>query len=763
MNKKIMSFFISIVFVFSLFVPSLAKQKEKNNMMLSTEMKSTKGEVDKTIETTTSKQGGRVIIIDLSRTSLENFDNIKFLREKLDNSGYIGLMNIRGDKGYDDRRNYATIGATGRVDIYTDAFVDFSKSTKTSRALYKASTGHTPAEINLNNINNIDLLNQTHGEFKSKMGYLGDTLKAHDKRIAVLGNMDHYDEFGEYKKNRDFCLSLMDSKGRIYRGNIDDINKKDLRFPYGISTDYEKLKEETNDYLKMSDLLYVNLGDTYRLDMYKSNLNKKTYKKMKFTIYDKISDYIEYVFNQVDSSDTVYVMSSYPSALEYNNNKRLAPVVRFDMSDNTMGLLTSSTTRRKGIIANLDLGVDILSRFGLKNSEMVGRKIISVENEKRDEYLMKEYEKIVAISSIRIPIINIYVTLVSFFIILAGITLWQRNKISFKHRHKTLNIMKELIKLGLIMPLAFLTAPVLQARTQPMVAISIVVMTILYYVVVSKIFKGDDIKQIGIYSLLMIFVITFDSLFATPLMESNIMSYDPMIGARYYGIGNEYEGVTIGSALLGFSILLQNKKLRKPIVAAILLIILFISAYPAMGANVGGAISGCIAFLAFILMTYNIKIDLKKVILIFFVTLLLVVGFAIADIMLGIGSHLGNFVEQIIINGPMEVVTVFARKIEMNVQLAQTTIWVNILLATIAVISFSIYKPNKNLAPIKKEYNIIYKGFLSMIAGCFVTLLVNDSGIISAATCSIYLIIPIMIMMINRKNIRSTIDEDLIC
>ncbi len=763
MNKKIMSLLISLVLVFSLFFPSLAKQKEKNNMMLSTEMKSTKGEVDKTIETTTSKQGGRVIVIDLSRTSLENFDNIKFLRERLDNSGYIGLMNIRGDKGYDDRRNYATIGATGRVDIYTDAVIDFSKSTKNSRALYKASTGHTPAEINLNNINNIDLLNQTYGEFKSKMGYLGDTLKAHDKRIAVLGNMDHYDEFGEYKKNRDFCLSLMDSKGRIYRGNIDDINKKDLRFPYGISTDYKKLKEETNDYLKMADLLYVNLGDTYRLDMYKPNLNKRTYKKMKFAIYDKISDYIEYVFSQADSSDTIYVISSYPSALEYNNNKRLAPVVRFDMSDNTMGLLTSSTTRRKGIIANLDLGVDILSRFGLKNSEMVGRKIISVENEKRDEYLMKEYEKIVAISSIRIPIINIYVTLVSFFIILAAITLWQRNKISFKRRYKTLNIMKELIKLGLIMPLAFLTAPVLQAKTQPMVAISIVIMTILYYVVVSKIFKGDDIKQIGIYSLLMIFVITFDSLLATPLMESNIMSYDPMIGARYYGIGNEYEGVTIGSALLGFSILLQNKKLRKPIVTTILIIILFISAYPAMGANVGGAISGCIAFFAFILMVYDIKIDLKKIILIFFVTLLLVVGFAIADIMLGIGSHLGNFVEQITINGPMEVVTVFTRKIEMNVQLAQTTIWVNILLATIVVISFSVYKPNKNLAPIKKEYNIIYKGFLSMIAGCFVTLLVNDSGIISAATCSIYLIIPIMIMMINRKNIRSTIDEDLIC
>ena len=38
------------------------------------------------------------------------------------------------------------------------------------------------------------------------------------------------------------------------------------------------------------------------------------------------------------------------------------------------------------------------------------------------------------------------------------------------------------------------------------------------------------------------------------------------------------------------------------------------------------------------------------------------------------------------------------------------------------------------------------------MVGCVVTLLVNDSGIIAAATDSIYLLIPVIIILINKFN-----------
>lgn len=750
MFKRIITFIISLMLVFTSSLSIFAKEKYANDVKFSTEMEMSKGEKDKLADSSTAKNGGKVIVIDMNRTSLENFENIKFLRNKMEKEGYVGLMNIRGDKGYDDRRNYATFGSTGRADIKSDVPMDFKMGDKRNDAMYTAATGQKPGKINLMNINDLDLFNQSKGEYKSKIGYLGDTLISDGKKISVLGNSDYYDEEGNYVKNRDFCLAVMDSKGRIHAGNIDKINKNNVKFPFGMSTDYSKLEKETKENYKDSDLLFVNLGDTYRLDLYKTNLNEKTYKKMKFAIYNKISQYLEKVFEMAGPNDTIYVISSFPSKLDYANNRRLAPVVRFDTSQKSKGILTSSTTRRDGVIANMDLGVDILNRFGLKNSEMVGKILKEKKMDDNLQFMNNEYKKIVAVSSIRMSIINIYVTFISVSWVIAALAFWQRNKLPKKHRNKILVLLKELVKFGLIMPLAFLTAPIFKPSTDMQIALIIIAVSIIYYVVASKLFKGDDIMQIGFYSLMMIFLITLDSAISTPLMQSNIMSYDPMIGARYYGVGNEYEGVTIGSAILGFAVLHERTKIPKWFTAVMLAAILFISAYPGMGANVGGAISECIAYLVFVLLIYGVKIDLKKIIIVLVATALLVAGFAAADILLGMQSHLGNFVEQIKLNGPMEIVYVFARKIAMNVQLAQTTVWVNILLVGLVILAITIFRPNRNFALIREKYPIIYDGFLATIVGCLVTLLVNDSGIIAAATDSIYLLIPILIMLINK-------------
>lgn len=299
MYKKIMYFFLAMVILF--LVPSQGFALKNNNtaIQLSTEKDGNKGEKDSLADNITAKNNGKVVVIDISRTSLENFSNIKYLREKIKSNGYIALMNIRGDKGYDDRRNFATMGATTRANISSDIQLDFSSNSKKGDKIYEAATAQKSGKINLNNINNVDSINLTTGDYKSGIGYLGETLKANGKAVSVIGNCD-YIENENIVKNRDFCLTFMDTKGRLFSGNVDDINMENLNFPFGISTDYAKLKDETKKYYSNSDLLYVNLGDTYRLDKYKPNLNAKTYKKMKFSIYDEVSEYIEYVFNMVD-------------------------------------------------------------------------------------------------------------------------------------------------------------------------------------------------------------------------------------------------------------------------------------------------------------------------------------------------------------------------------------------------------------------------------------------------------------------------------
>lgn len=763
MIKKISSLMLTLILLVTFATPALASQVKSDKMELATEMPIEKGEVDPSADNNTAKNKGKVIVIDMNRVNMDNMSRFKSISGLIDKSAFIGQMNIRGDKGYDDRRNYASIGSTGRVNILPETRISFEKSTEDQKKIYQAATGTKALNINLDNINFIDFYNQNKGEYKSSIGYLGQTISSNGKKIGVLGNSDYYDSTGQFVKNRDFCLAVMDSRGRIHDGVLDGINKKKTNFPYGIGTDYKKLREETKRLYESSDLLFVELGDTFRLDEYKENLNKNTYTKMKRMVYSEANKYIASTLKMAGDNDTIYIIGSFPSRLDYKNNRRLAPVIRIDKSEKGSGLLETSTTRRKGVIANIDLGVDILNRFGLKNKFMNGRVIKSVPMENSFEYLQKDYKKIIAISSIRMSIINIYVTIIVASWIICALALWKKEKIPQKHRGKVLNVLKEFVKLGLIMPLAFLTAPILQARTEPGVALSIIAATIVYYLAGRVLFKNDDMKQICLFASAMIAIIVVDSALYTPLMESNIMSYDPMIGARYYGIGNEYEGVTIGSAIIAFAILLEHKSIKRWMVVPFLLLVLFTSAYPAMGANVGGAISECVAYIVFILLIYDIKIDLKKALMILLATGGLVVAFAIADIALGLGSHLGNFVNQILANGPMEIVNVFARKIEMNVKLAQTTVWVNILLAGLAILALIIFRPNKNFAAMKAKYPLIYKGYLSIMVGCIVTLFVNDSGIISSATDSIYLLIPIIIIMINEKMSIENVNKEKIC
>lgn len=60
-----------------------------------------------------------------------------------------------------------------------------------------------------------------------------------------------------------------------------------------------------------------------------------------------------------------------------------------------------------------------------------------------------------------------------------------------------------------------------------------------------------------------------------------------------------------------------------------------------------------------------------------------------------------------------------------------------------------IFRPNRFFKEIKEKYPIIFKGFVASMIGCITTLLVNDSGIVSASTASIYILVPIIILIIN--------------
>lgn len=687
---------------------------------------------------------GKVIFISMNRMNFDEFSKIESIKKELEKRGYTALMNVRGDGGTDDKRSFATMGAGRRANVSNQENINFKESSEEEKQIYKSITNESPKKINNIDINLSIKKNEDYGEYGATLGSLGQTLYENNKKVAVIGNSDKVID-NELTPIRDIGLLAMDNFGRIEDGNIDNININDYSMPFGIRTDYNKLITETKKYYKEKDILFVDLGDTYRLDEYKSYLNDSSYNTMKKNIYSNINSYIEELFSILNENDVLYIVSPFPSDNDYKNRKRISPVIKFDKDGK--GLLSSSTTRREGIVANLDIGVDILNEFGLTNENMVGRNFDYVKNEDNIEYLNYELEKMATISLNRSTLVNTFVSIVSISSVLGALLIIFRKKIP--NKIKISIILKEFIKLGLIMPLALLVAPLFNFNTAGAISLAIIGVTIFFYLLSRFLFKGNDISQMGFLATLMILTIVIDSIFGTYLMQNNIMSYDAIVGARYYGIGNEYEGVTIGSAIFAMSVLLTYKKIPKFLSIILSLIILITSAFPSMGANVGGAISESIAYIIFILLLFDIKLDFKKLILVGLGAVFVVALFAFLDIVFGTKSHLSVFVNQIINEGPSAVIQTFTRKIQMNIKLAQTSVWVNILLVGIFVIALFIFKPSGQFKVICEKYPVIFKGFIASMIGCIVTLLVNDSGIVAASTASIYILIPLIIISMN--------------
>ena len=693
---------------------------------------------------------GKVIYLSLNRTSLENLLEIPIIKEKTSNSGYVALMTTKGDGSNTDQKSFASIGSGVRANVLDEDYVKFETLNENEKTQFEAATGVKSWAIGNIKINRNINQNTDNGGYGATLGMLGTTLNKNNLKVALLGNSD-IKKNDDLKKIRNLALVCMDENGRVQSGNVDNINKKDDTMPFGISTDYDKLKSETKKYYENNDAIFVELGDTYRLDEYKNNLNENTYKSMKKKIYQNINGYLKEVFEMAGKNDTIYIVSEFESNLDYKTKRRLSPVIKFEKDG--YGLLESSTTRNSGIVSNIDIGVDIINKFGLKNELMIGKVFKNVQDENGIKKVLKDYERIVSINTIRASVVNSYVGIVSASWVIAMIAILFKNKIPKKEkglgRDQIFKVLKELIKLGLIMPLAFLTAPVFQFKTPAGLVSGVLIVTIIYYLIGYFLFRKDDIKQMGFYAFLTIGLIIIDCVIGTPLMKSGIMSYDAINGARYYGVGNEYEGVTIASAVFALAVLLNYKKISKWLAVVLSLVILITSAMPSMGANVGGAISESVAYLLFILLIFDVKLDLKKIIMIGVATVLVVVAFAGLDFLMGTESHLAVFTNQIIQEGPAAIFNTFGRKIQMNLKLAKSSVWVNILIVSIIIIGALIFKPSGYFKKIHDKYPMIFKGFMASFVGCIVTLLVNDSGIVAASTAAIYILIPIIIIGIN--------------
>ncbi len=244
--------------------------------------------------------------------------------------------------------------------------------------------------------------------------------------------------------------------------------------------------------------------------------------------------------------------------------------------------------------------------------------------------------------------------------------------------------------------------------------------------------------------------IIVDAVAGAGLMKYSVLGYDPIGGARFYGIGNEYMGVLIGSLIVGCGLLLDYVSIRAEgragqrrlacLIFFIFVLGLLVLALPKIGANLGGTCAAIAGFGVAYALFHRKSFAWVQAAGSAGLGILLIIVIASIDAARSGGplSHWGKTLLWVRESGIQVLADAVRRKASMNLRLIRYTIWTKAFLVFIGALAFIGIRPQGLARKILTQR----PGFASALSACLaaggVSLIANDSGIVSAALITMY-------------------------
>lgn len=636
-----------------------------------------------------------IVINKLTLDDIEKMDNIKSLA----NNGSIGLMNTKGLSGYTGVESFLTINSSEKAYGNYNS-IDFVRLEPNGPLVNKG----LKKLIILNSDNN----------YLPHIGALGDNLHRLGLKTAIYGNSDSITT--QYRSS---ALIPMDSQGVIDYGNIDGVTVEELDHPLLLKTDYEILFNEV--YNSLGDFIVIETGDLDRLYRNNNYLSEDEYIRLRKEILLNIDNFIGKLIERIDFSNSLLIITSPNSGDPNIDDSKLTPIILWG-KDVKKGVLTSATTNRHLLVTNIDIGPTIMDFFQGPKGNMSGNSIEFIEEDIDISKVKAINDQINTTSKVRYNSLYYY----GFFsiIILAIFIIQIITRIRFPE--KIQGLFNVLLTEMLIMPSIFIIISLFRPSSILEYLIFLFTSTIISFIILWIIRKKKSkILFIGFIST---FLIVLDLLLKGQISRFSVLSHDPIIGARYYGIGNEMVGLLLGSlTIFAMEILKKRNTSLLPLILYILSAILV--AHPSFGANVGGTIAFVIAIAFYIKEYFNKGLDIKKVIVLFISVILVISIMAYIDINYNVSpTHLGKNILLIRDKGLNYVGQIVTRKLLTNIRLIGRSFWTYLLLVNMILhgsLIYSLYRIDKK----------VLLASIAGVAGAIGGFIFNDSGLILTSIC----------------------------
>lgn len=706
------------------------------------------------------KNPKQVILVIVNDIGLDDItvDNTPTLYKLANKRGAVGLMNTRAAGAANPVNSYLTLGTGvkagggfwGGLAFNVDEMFGVEKAGD----IYESRTGMEAPDGGVVNLAIADVSRQSQ-QYKLDIypGSLGKSLKEAGFKVGVLGNADVIEESDDgLIYHREAALIAMDQLGRVSFGNMGrDLTKDKPQCVGGLRTDYDMLFREALMLLDKVDFLVIETGDTARVDEFVDFLLDREIPKKKAAAFKNADSFIGRLTGHIDL-DTMLLMVASPTPskkMQFESNN-LTPVILAGPNIKP-GVLTSSTTRRHGIVDSIDVAPTIISSMGAQTPfYMAGRPLSGETQQEPMNYLAKELQQILIKAQTRVPVLTTYVTTVTIILILALLILLIGEK-----GEPYLKLFQMLLLWTIAVPLAMLLgAAVDYSSYAGLVLVTFAISIIL--VVLSTFFKKHYLYPVIVISLATCGALVLDTMSGAHLIQRSLLGYCPIIGARFYGIGNEYMGILIGSSVIGITLVFDVFKLRDKlsllVVALLFAFTTLVIGYQAFGANVGGAIAAVVAFVVTFVGIWQGKVTIKHLLLMAAAVVLVIGVLAFSDMLQkGGNSHLGRAIFLIQKGGFTEVLRIAQRKLAMNIKGTLYTVWTRLLITAIVVFPTLFLRPTGAFARISKEYPLLAAGHVGAAFGAIAAFLFNDTGAAAAATIIVFSVVATLFIIIEEQ------------
>jgi hypothetical protein len=404
-----------------------------------------------------------------------------------------------------------------------------------------------------------------------------------------------------------------DEHGAVPLGDVsDDTNVPAPDSPGGYRTSPDRLVQESERLLAGADMLVVDTGDTARLDRESPNTDPDYLKRQRILVLRNVDKAVESLASLLDLDSSLLLVVSPGAPLDARTQGNyLTPFIAAGKGF-ARGLLRSQSSRRPGLVTNVDFLPTALRFFGLQSpSQVVGSSMSTVRGPSDTiGYLKKLNEQFGVTRKARWPIVVTYLVLALLLVCLAAACFPQVNaRLRWPREPRRLaRFVAPAAVVLLSAPLSFVVIGAFHYKGYLFAVLFSagfsVVLGLGAWVLQRRSARMNPVTAVCLLTSL---VILIDLFMGGRLVMLPLLGDSALEGMRLYGLTNTLVGLLLATAVWGLTGLAGRNALEpgaaRWAVLAALLGLSFAIGFGGLGANMGSFIAAFATTLTFLVAT----------------------------------------------------------------------------------------------------------------------------------------------------------------